>query len=226
MSFGSVLKSAWKAVSSPVEWMTSPLGMIVGYGMDALGNYYVQDQANKANLKLWREQAEYNKPINQIARLQEAGLNPNLIYGSGGVQNTITSAPKMESPNLPSLNLMAYQQVLNGKAQYDLLKEQIKLTKAQENNAQLKSVAQILQNNFQNLENDYKAYENKQLMDSGIIKGDTPWLRTGGRIASFLNRFVGLFNDDSRQDLKNAAHRDFERIFKKIDYSKYGGGLR
>lgn len=29
------------------------------------------------------KQNEYNKPVNQMKRLQEAGLNPNLVYGSG-----------------------------------------------------------------------------------------------------------------------------------------------
>lgn len=29
------------------------------------------------------KQNEYNKPINQMARLREAGLNPNLVYGNG-----------------------------------------------------------------------------------------------------------------------------------------------
>lgn len=29
------------------------------------------------------KQNEYNKPINQMKRLEEAGLNPNLVYGNG-----------------------------------------------------------------------------------------------------------------------------------------------
>lgn len=39
---------------------------------------------------LMDKQNEYNKPINQMARLREAGLNPNLVYGDGGA--TMASA--------------------------------------------------------------------------------------------------------------------------------------
>lgn len=40
----------------------------------------------------WRMMNEYNAPSAQMERLVEAGLNPNLIYGSGGVTGT-TSLP-------------------------------------------------------------------------------------------------------------------------------------
>ena len=31
----------------------------------------------------WNRQTLYNSPIEQMKRLKEAGLNPNLVYGSG-----------------------------------------------------------------------------------------------------------------------------------------------
>ncbi len=53
------------------------------------------------NLEMWNKQNEYNKPINQMARLKEAGLNPNLVYGSGSVAgNTTSSAPEYKAPNI------------------------------------------------------------------------------------------------------------------------------
>ena len=36
------------------------------------------------NKALMDYQNEYNLPINQISRMEQAGLNPNLIYGNGG----------------------------------------------------------------------------------------------------------------------------------------------
>lgn len=51
--------------------------------------------ANKYNIKLWREQAAYNTPANQMARFREAGLNPNLIYSQGNPGN-ISSAPTVQ----------------------------------------------------------------------------------------------------------------------------------
>lgn len=43
--------------------------------------------------EMWRKQNEYNLPVNQVARLKEAGINPNLAFGS--------SASTM-SANVPS----------------------------------------------------------------------------------------------------------------------------
>ena len=59
-------------------------------------NQQVQD-----NINFWKMQNEYNLPSAQLARLQEAGLNPLLAYGQGGnVQNVATGAP--QSAQAPS----------------------------------------------------------------------------------------------------------------------------
>ena len=50
----------------------------------------VQEQAN------YDKSIEYNKPVNQVKRLEEAGLNPNL---AAGATNTISStAPSVSNP--------------------------------------------------------------------------------------------------------------------------------
>jgi len=41
-----------------------------------------EKRARKYNLEQWHRQNKYNHPTEQMARLTEAGLNPNLIYGS------------------------------------------------------------------------------------------------------------------------------------------------
>lgn len=52
-----------------------------------------------ANIKLWKMQTEYNTPANQVARLRAAGLNPNLIYGTGSSSTgNATSAPQSGVP--------------------------------------------------------------------------------------------------------------------------------
>ena len=53
------------------------------------------------NMQGWREMIEYNSPKNQMARYQEAGLNPNLIYGSGSASaGNAGSFPEYKAPNL------------------------------------------------------------------------------------------------------------------------------
>lgn len=71
-----------------------------------------QGEADSWNRKLFKETRDmqrqwaledYEKvlrdssPAEQVRRLKEAGLNPNLVYGSGTVQTGVTSAPSMPS---------------------------------------------------------------------------------------------------------------------------------
>lgn len=53
--------------------------------------------------KMWHEQNAYNHPQMQMARLKAAGLNPNLVYGSGSVIGTagdVKGYDRSESKNV------------------------------------------------------------------------------------------------------------------------------
>lgn len=80
-------------------------------------NYASQENTNRANRQLaeyqnawnleqWNRENEYNSPLKQMERYQEAGLNPNLIYGNGvsssGNSSTLRSAdmPNQIAPKL------------------------------------------------------------------------------------------------------------------------------
>lgn len=47
----------------------------------------------------WNREANYNSPIEQMKRLKEGNLNPNLVYGSGAVG---LEAPSTAAPTAPS----------------------------------------------------------------------------------------------------------------------------
>lgn len=58
-----------------------------------------QQLADQQNIKFWNMQNAYNTPKQQMARLTDAGLNPNLIYGSSantGVAGSVS--PSKASP--------------------------------------------------------------------------------------------------------------------------------
>lgn len=57
---------------------------------------------NAYNLEMWNKENEYNTPAAQMQRYQDAGLNPNLIYGQGNSGNA-SSVPQAATYN-PSLN--------------------------------------------------------------------------------------------------------------------------
>lgn len=85
-----------------------PLGSIIGGVTSLLGSsasYKGQKDTNKTNIRLaqegrehdqnmWNQQNAYNTPEMQMQRLKEAGLNPNLVYGSGQASTGNADAPK------------------------------------------------------------------------------------------------------------------------------------
>lgn len=88
-----------------MDWDSIGEGAI-GAGIGMIGSAISQRQNYKytkklmelqyqQNLDLWNKQNEYNAPTAQMQRLQAAGLNPNLVYGSSvsgnSSNNTSTS---------------------------------------------------------------------------------------------------------------------------------------
>lgn len=123
-------------------------GSLAGAGIDAASTgkqntrsqrfsreMYQLQYAN--NLELWNKQNEYNSPQSQMKRLQEAGLNPNLVYGSGQAQQPAgnLSSPDVQTPQFRSpevgnqiggaiSQLAQYQDFEIKQAQLDNLKTQ------------------------------------------------------------------------------------------------------
>lgn len=58
---------------------------LFGQGMNTAGNLALQKQAQNENIRQWDMQNKYNSPVAQMERLKQAGLNPNLVYGHGAV---------------------------------------------------------------------------------------------------------------------------------------------
>lgn len=85
----------------------------------------------------WNMQNEYNSPKAQMARFQEAGLNPNLIYGQMSNSPVVrTSSPQSYNPTAPQVDLgnavsqglfslSQYQDTQFKQVQTDLVKQQI-----------------------------------------------------------------------------------------------------
>jgi len=122
-------------------------------GMSQLGQYISQGQQNKKNKELaewanleerkavdlkferdmmmWNRQNAYNTPASQMARFQDAGLNPNLIYGQGTHGNATSSVtsdkPRIHKPNyqLPKLQTLSmYNDLRLKNAQIDNVQQQ------------------------------------------------------------------------------------------------------
>ena len=89
-----------KLLAGAGNTMTSGLFGLASNLLTNRGAKNRQRLADQQNVKFWNMQNEYNTPANQMKRLQDAGLNPNLIYGSGSANTGIAGgvAPSKPAP--------------------------------------------------------------------------------------------------------------------------------
>lgn len=78
-----------------VNAASSAIGGLIGLGTTALQHKYNKELAeyqNDMNIENWNMQNTYNSPIEQRKRLEEAGLNPALMYGGGATSTANASS--------------------------------------------------------------------------------------------------------------------------------------
>lgn len=91
---GLSLKKVFKTIATP---FTLPVELGAKYLKDIKDHpEHVADRQRQAELEAWNMQNEYNTPANQVQRLRDAGLNPNLFYNMGDTGNA-KSAPEFST---------------------------------------------------------------------------------------------------------------------------------
>ena len=81
-------------------------------------NYQIAQENNAFNERMWDKQNAYNSPVEQRKRLEQAGLNPNLMM-NGGSAGTAETAPTADTsgvqqvPDIGSTIASGYQQFGN-----------------------------------------------------------------------------------------------------------------
>lgn len=181
--------------------------LLAGLGgnvFSSLTNYQATKKQNETQIQLareaqqydydkWQELAAYNSPTNQMQRLRDAGLNPNLMYSQGNVGN-MTQSPQARIPQIeaenPKINPMAMVQTLaaipsmrRDNAQADLMTQNASLIKVKEDLERQKiieseqKVINLMQQNINNqklgkgfdLKNEWQgtlnAYQNLMLQE-------------------------------------------------------------
>lgn len=147
------------------------LGQAIAGGISNRKNRKSQEKINQQQQDFAAEQAEkqrqyakedfettnrYNSPEQQMQRLREAGLNPNLVYGKGA-ENTATmirgSQPASINPQAPqnrpipiSSGLGEYIDAELKGAQTDNIKAATEVSKQQKNNMELEAAGKIISN--------------------------------------------------------------------------------
>lgn len=123
-------------------------GNILSAGLNYVSQSSMNKRAEKFNREMyarqradalsdWNMQNAYNDPAAQMARLKNAGLNPNLVYGNGATTEagapraSNVSTPDFKAPHIPDLgsivmNAMSMRQVESNIARTDAETEAIK----------------------------------------------------------------------------------------------------
>lgn len=110
------------------------VGDLINYKLNQKQN----QQAYEQNLEMWNKQNLYNHPTQQMQRLKEAGLNPNLVYGSG----TSVTAGSGPTKQPAQANIRTGLDTMSMLGQY----QNIKLTKAQTNNIEAETANKLTSN--------------------------------------------------------------------------------
>lgn len=131
----------------------------------------------------WRMQNEYNSPTMQMARLKQAGLNPNLVYGKGATQE---SAPirSADFKNPTVFPIQPGEAISGGLSQYMEVKRQrilndnlLQQRKNMEQDLYLKSL-QAAQTASRTALNQFQLNQANRLADTAVKQAELN-LRSG-----------------------------------------------
>lgn len=175
-AIASLFGSAVSAASSAGNAANS-----IAYSREAATTAY------NRQIEFWNMQNEYNTPVNQLARMKEAGINPNMAI-SGGYSNTASAAPSVQkadsyqqpdyrqSIELLSNAMSQAAQIEQLKSQSEQAKSQAALIKAEEEHQKLQNARLAAQNekDFAEIRDywDYRKYVESTL-NGGYVNNAT-----------------------------------------------------
>lgn len=133
---------------------SNKIGVLSALGGDILSaglNLYSQHQAQRYNSKeadkarayntmMWEKQNAYNHPMEQMRRLREAGLNPNLMYGLPSSTASLQSSSAQGSSGAQNFKF-------DNMANVQMLINQTKIAEAQANNLNADAELKITEKN-------------------------------------------------------------------------------
>lgn len=217
-----------------MDWLTATIGGGAGLFGQAIGGLFGranQKYQNEWNLEMWRRQNEYNSPIQQMARYQEAGLNPNLIYSQGSPGNSQSMPTSAENKYHPDMSfvgnaLMQGMQSEQMQHQNEVYRADAMDKKAsailKSNEAilvQLKSVEQQLNNKYLDEKNRIALEQQKATLNATLVANAQALENLGVSIEAHdeIVRSYGVKNDNTEADT-NKKKSETDYIKTEINY--------
>jgi len=210
----------------------SPAGAVGAQLAGTGGNIISTILTNKANkkmaqyqytkdLEMWQKANEYNSPTAQMARLKQAGINPNMVFGGGAVSgNTVQSsmphyqAPRLEAPRV-DMNPALSSMVMSRNQDIALKAETINQTKAVTEGKLLENefLASTMQSKIQRFLWNAKS-DQERAVGLGILNNmnllkykfdqDTYGTRTAQALANYNNTVSQIQNRSFMQGIAKA----------------------
>lgn len=197
---------------------------IAGAGAGLIGGLINNAWADSRSNKQWQRMNEmqdkmnaYNAPVAQMARLREAGLNPNLVYANGGavMQSAVGNAPN--PPNTAPIDTQGVLQMVQTivgamlekdkiQANKEMQSEQIQSNKeiSEAKNTTTKEVTQM-QNKSSERNVDVQTQSNENI---AIERNKTEKEMNTDRIRSNEQIEFAKLSESARQaDMRNAIDR-------------------
>lgn len=149
-------------------------------------NEKLAQEAQTFEQQMWEQQNAYNSPTAQMQRYSDAGLNPNLIYGTGSVSaGNATTTPRPHVPSIMSeIQNLNLPNALSVMSQY----QDFKNKKAIEDNTKAMTKVNLLKAITEAVRPSYMGTQMDQMMANiGLIKSNTSLTdlkRTGQRYAN------------------------------------------
>lgn len=100
--------------------------------------------AYQRDVEMWERQNAYNDPKAQMSRLQGAGLNPSLIYGSGSVGNQSGPTPRYEPQRETRFQPLAIPEMIGAYQDIQMRSAQIDNVRAQTENTHEKTMTEAI----------------------------------------------------------------------------------
>ena len=202
-----------------MDWQTALVDGGAGL-LGQIGGFFsgraLQRYQNEFNLEMWHRQNEYNSPIQQMARYQEAGLNPNLIYSQGSPGNSQSMPTSAENKYQPDMSfvgnaLMRGMQSEQMQHQNEVYRADAMDKKAsailKSNEAtlvQLKSVEQQLNNKYLDEKNRIALKQQKATLNATLVANAQALENLGVSIEAHdeIVRSYGVKNNNTVADTK------------------------
>lgn len=163
------------------------------------------DEAYQRDVAMWNLQNAYNAPAAQMQRLEQAGLNKNLVYGSGNVTGNTAgsppSYPQVTYPDSRAQKLDLMRNVLGIFDQYQQIKNQA--LDNQRQNARLALQAQAMQMQADRSDRQYQL----ALANLGLRQKQFEYLKEQPK-TSLGKGFHDLFNLFSSYDGDGSTYPD------------------